>query len=247
MDVWAHRGFSSIYPENTMLAFERAVESGADGIEMDVHLSSDGWPVVIHDESLLRTGGVDRMVGECTLDELTHTVVSKTQGGRYNTTVPSFDEFCAFVRDSGTRANVELKSGVVYYPGLEEKVAAAVRKYRIEDRVIFSSFNWLSLVMIKKILPSVPCGLLFDSYMNARHIPLLAKRAGMEYLHPDFSCISDEMVREAEEAGIGINAWTINGEEQLRKLIGWGVKGAITNSPDMCLAVLGRFTRKRIY
>ncbi len=247
MDVWAHRGFSSIYPENTMLAFERAVESGADGIEMDVHLSSDGCPVVIHDESLFRTCGVEKMVGECTLDELTHTVASKTLGGRYNTTIPSFDEFCAFVRESGTRADVELKSGVVYYPGLEEKVAGIIRKYRIEDRIIFSSFNWLSLVIMKKLLPSVPCGLLFESHMNARHIAFLAKSAGMEFLHPDYNCIDDEMVREAKELGIGINAWTVNSEEDLRKLMEWDVKGCITNSPDMCLAVLGRFMRRRGY
>lgn len=229
-----------------MLAFERAVESGADGIEMDVHLSSDGFPVVIHDESLLRTAGVDRMVGECTLDELTHTVASRTQGGRYNTTIPSFDEFCAFVRESNTRADIELKTGVVYYPGLEEKVAEIVRKYGIEDRVIFSSFNWLSLVIMKRLLPSVPCGLLFESHMSVRHLSYEAKEAGVELLHPDFDSIDDEMVREAEEAGIGINAWTINGEEELRKLIEWNVKGCITNSPDMCLAVLGRFSRRRI-
>ncbi len=246
MDVWAHRGFSSIYPENTMLAFERAVESGADGIEMDVHLSSDGFPVVIHDESLLRTAGVDRMVWDCTLDELTHTVASRTQGGRYNTTIPSFDEFCSFVRESNTRADIELKTGVVYYPGLEEKVVEIVRKYRIEDRVIFSSFNWLSLVIMKRLLPSVPCGLLFESQMNVRHLSFEAKEAGIELLHPDFASIDDEMVREAEEAGIGINAWTINSEEELRKLMEWDVKGCITNSPDMCLAVLGRFSRRRI-
>ena len=245
MDVWAHRGFSSIYPENTMLAFEKAVESGADGIEMDVHLSSDGYPVVIHDESLLRTAGVDKKVGECTLDELTHTVASQTQGGRYNTTIPSFDEFCAFVKESNTRANIELKTGVVYYPGLEEKVVDTVRKYRLEDKIIFSSFNWLSLVLVKKLLPQVPCGLLFEYHMNARHLSYLAKAAGLELLHPDFPCISDEMVEESRELGIGINAWTINSEEELRKLMEWDVKGCITNSPDMCLAVLGRFTRRR--
>lgn len=67
----------------------------------------------------------------------------------------------------------------------------------------------------------------------------------MDLLHPDFALIDDEMVREAKDLGIGINAWTINSEEELRKLIAWDVKGCITNSPDMCLAVLGRFMRRR--
>ncbi len=246
MDVWAHRGFSAIYPENTMLAFEKAYESGADGIEMDVHLSKDGEPVVIHDESLLRTAGIDRMVGDCTLDELTHTVASLTQNGRYNTTIPSFDEFCRFISETGIRADVEIKTGVVYYPSIEEKVAAVIRKYHIEDRVIFSSFNWLSLVRCRALLPEVPCGLLFEHPMNVRHLSSLAGKCGIALLHPDYGCISDEMVAEAEKESVGINAWTINSEEQVRQLEAWNVKGLITNSPDMCLAVLGRYRAGRV-
>ncbi len=238
MKVWAHRGFSSIYPENTMLAFERAVESGAYGVEMDVHLSSDGYPVVIHDENLKRTCGIDRMVGECTLSELTSTIASKTQNDRFNTRIPSFEEFCAFVKESGTMANVEIKTGIVYYSGIEEKVAALIRKYEIEEQIIFSSFNWLSVELCKKLLPSVPCGLLFDSTQNARHLSYLAKTLGVEYLHPDYECITDEMVEECRKNGIGINAWTINDDSKMLKLKEWNVSGCITNSPDIALRVL---------
>ncbi len=238
MKVWAHRGFSSIYPENTMLAFERAVESGAYGVEMDVHLSSDGFPVVIHDESLLRTCGVDRMVGDCTLEELIHTVASKTQNDRFNVTIPSFEEFCAFVKESGTNANVEIKTGIVYYPGIEEKVVEIIKKYGIEEKIIFSSFNWLSLMICKRLIPSIPCGLLFEKHMNARHLAFEAASLGLEYLHPDFECITDEMVNECRENGIGINSWTINDDRKMIKLKEWNAAGCITNSPDIALRVL---------
>ena len=238
MKVWAHRGFSSIYPENTMLAFERAVESGSYGVEMDVHLSSDGRPVVIHDESLKRTCGIDKSVEECTFGELINTTSSKTQHDRFSVKIPSFEEFCAFVKKSGTKANIEIKTGVVYYPGIEEKVVELVKKYEIEESVIFSSFNWLSLGLLKRLIPHVPCGLLFDSSSSIRHIAYQAKECGFEYLHPDYSCITDEMVRECRECGVGINAWTVNDDEVIKKLIKWNVEGCITNSPDLALASL---------
>ncbi len=238
MKVWAHRGFSSIYPENTMLAFERAVESGSYGIEMDVHLSSDGKVVVIHDENLKRTCGVDKSVGECTFDELINTTASKTQNDRFNVRIPSFEEFCAFIKESGTMADIEIKTGVVYYPGIEEKVVELVKKYKIEEKVIFSSFNWLSLLLLKRLLPDVPCGLLFDAGADIRHIAYQAKECGIEYLHPDYSCITDEMVRECSECGVGINTWTVNDDAKIKKLLEWDVEGCITNSPDMALASL---------
>ncbi len=238
MKVWAHRGFSSIYPENTMLAFERAVESGAYGVEMDVHLSSDGKPVVIHDESLKRTCGIDKSVGECTFEELINTTASKTQNDRFSVKIPSFEEFCAFIKESGTMANIEIKTGVVYYPSIEEKVVELVKKYKIEEKVLFSSFNWLSLVLLKRLQPDIPCGLLFDASANIRHIAYEAKACGIEYLHPDYACITDEMVRECKECGVGINTWTVNDDAKIKKLVEWDVEGCITNSPDMALASL---------
>ena len=133
MIVWAHRGFSSRYPENTMVAFEAARDAGADGIETDVHLTKDGEVVVIHDENLLRTTGVDKKVCDCTLSEITKIKASKTMDDKFDAYVPSFEEFCAFIKESGMKANVELKTGVIYYPGIEEKVASLIKKYGIED------------------------------------------------------------------------------------------------------------------
>ena len=238
MKVWAHRGFSSIYPENTMLAFEKALECGAYGIEMDCHLSLDGEIVIIHDENLLRTCGVDKRVEECTFEELIKTRASRTQGDRFNTTIPSFEEFCSFIKKNPIMANIELKTGVVYYPHLEEKVIDMVKRYKIENKVLFSSFNWLSLVICKRLLPSVPVGLLFDLKDSIKHISYLARECGFEYLHPDYSCINDEMIYESRKEKIAINAWTIKSDEEIRRLDELKVEGIITNSPDIALGVI---------
>lgn len=240
MIVWAHRGFSSKYPENTMLAFRKAFEAGADGIETDVHLTKDGEVVVIHDENLLRTTGVDKMVGDCTLSEITAIKASKTMDDKFDSYIPSFDEFCAFIKESGMKANVELKTGVVYYPGIEEKVASVVKKYGIENNVIFSSFNPLSLIIMKKYLPECGLGFLFTSPINPRHISYLSKEVGYSYLHPEYKVIDGEMLKEAKECGLGINTWTVNAPEEMKTLMEWGVEGTITNCPDICLRMLGR-------
>ncbi|MGN1190291.1 MAG: glycerophosphodiester phosphodiesterase [Candidatus Ornithospirochaeta sp.] len=240
MIVWAHRGFSSQYPENTMLAFREAFKAGADGIETDVHLTKDGEVVVIHDENLLRTTGVDRMVSDCTLSEITAIKASKTMDDKFDAFIPSFDEFCAFIKESGMKANIELKTGVVYYPGIEEKVAECVKKYGIEENVIFSSFNPLSLVLMKRYLPMCGMGFLFTSPIDIRHISYLSREVGYSFLHPEYKVINKEMLEEAKECGLGINAWTVNTPEEMENLIAWGVEGTITNCPDMCLKVLGR-------
>ena len=240
MIVWAHRGFSSKYPENTMMAFEAARDAGADGIEMDVHLTKDGEVVVIHDENLLRTTGVDKMVGDCTLSEITAIKASKTMADKFDAYVPSFDEFCAFIKESGMKANVELKTGVIYYPGIEEKVASVVKKYGIEDKVIFSSFNPLSLVIMQRYLPECKMGFLFSNSINIKHISHLAKEVAFSYLHPDYKVISEEMLQETKACGLGINAWTIHDPEEVKRLMAWGVEGTITNDPEMCLKTIGR-------
>ena len=240
MLVWAHRGFSSNYPENTMLAFRKAKEVGADGIETDVHLTKDGEVVVIHDENLFRTTGINREVGDCTLSEITAIKASKTMENKFDTTIPSFDEFCAFIKESGMKANIELKTGIVYYPGIEEKVAFLVKKYGIEDRVIFSSFNPLSLVLMQRYLPECGKGFLFTNPINIRHISYLSREVGLAFLHPEYKVINSEMLKEAKTCGLGINVWTVDEPEKVENLLMWGVEGVITNDPEVCLKTLGR-------
>lgn len=241
MLVFGHRGFSGVYPENTMLSFRKAVEVGADGIELDVHLSKDGELMVIHDEKLLRTTGKEGEVADYTRSELEAIKASKTQDDRYEATIPSFEEYCAFASKEKIVTNVEIKTGIRWYKDIERKTVEMVYRFHLEDRIIFSSFNWLSVVRCKSVAPEIPCGLLFEQGgQDVRYLACQAKDHGIEFLHPDYRLVDKAMREECRENGIGLNVWTVNKEEQMKQLMEWGVRGAISNYPDMCLRLLGR-------
>lgn len=119
---FAHRGFSGQFPENTMLAFEKAVEAGADGIELDVQFSKDGELVIMHDETLNRTAGVDGVVKDYTLEQLKAMDVSGKWGDRYGSMeIPTLREYFTRFKNLPIITNIELKTGVFPYPGIEKE------------------------------------------------------------------------------------------------------------------------------
>lgn len=239
MKVLAHRGFSGNYPENTMLAFRKAIEAGADGIELDIHESRDGQLVIIHDENLIRTTGTDALVSDLTLAELTKTRASRTKDDAFDTPIPSFEEFCEFASNGSFITNVEIKTNNQWYQNIERKAIDMVRAYGLQDRIIFSSFNWISVLRARELAPEIPCGFLYDGNKHL-HLAPQTKDAGIQFMHPDFALLDDAIVAECRQNGIGLNVWTINEESQMRQLIDWDVNAAITNYPDMCLRLLGR-------
>ena len=115
-----------------------------------------------------------------------------------------------------------------------------IKKYGIEDKVIFSSFNPLSLVIMQRYLPECKMGFLFSNPINIKHISYLSKEVGFSFLHPEYKVLNEEMLEEAKACGLGINAWTINDPEEVKNLMAWGVEGTITNDPEMCLKTIGR-------
>ena len=122
MKVYAHRGYSGKYPENTMLAFRKAAETGCDGIELDVQLTKDGKIVVIHDETVDRTTTGTGRVKDYTYEELIKLDAAKLFGGKYGfCPIPSFEEYCQWAAGQDLVTNIEIKTGVYYYEGLEEK------------------------------------------------------------------------------------------------------------------------------
>lgn len=239
MKVLAHRGFSGNYPENTMLAFRKAIEAGADGIELDIHESRDGQLVIIHDENLIRTTGTDALVSDLTLSELTKTRASRTKDDAFDTPIPSFEEFCEFASNGSFITNVEIKTNNQWYQDIERKAIDMVRAYGLQDRIIFSSFNWISVLRARQLAPEIPCGFLYDGNKHL-HLAPQTKDAGIQYMHPSFDLLDDSIVSECRKNGIGLNVWTINEEAQMKQLIKWDVNAAITNYPDMCLRLSGR-------
>ena len=151
-EVFAHRGASGYAPENTLEAFLLAIEQGADGIELDVQLSKDGVPVVIHDETVDRVTGQSGFVKDFTLQELKEMVVLRERFAKYrDARIPTLREVLDAVRPSGIAVNIELKTGIYWYPEIEKKVAAIVEETGMKDRVIYSSFNHYSVQKLKSI------------------------------------------------------------------------------------------------
>lgn len=239
MKVIAHRGFSGVYPENTMLAFKKAIEVGADGIELDVHLSKDGQVMIIHDEALKRTTGMDGVVSDYTRAELEKISAGKTKNDEFGfTPIPSLDEYLAFMAEHKDKiTNIELKTAPVYYPGIEEKTLELVRKYDLENNVIYSSFNWLSIERMQRLKTLSQTGLLFSGMKlyNQAHI---IKALGINYFHPDFNDLTDEIVKSYLDEKVGLNVWTVNEIEDMKVCLSWNIDGLITNYPDRALSIV---------
>ena len=161
----AHRGFRSRYPENTMLAFRKAIEAGCDGIEFDVHLSKDGEAVIIHDEAVDRTTDGTGLVGQKTYHELKALNAAKPHPETIDfAPIPSLREYFEYIAEQPhIISNIELKTGVFVYEGIEEVVYQLMKEYKLINRCIVSSFNHESVLRMKKIDSAVTCGLLVDS------------------------------------------------------------------------------------
>lgn len=233
MKVLAHRGYSGKYPENTMTAFKKALEIGADGIELDVQLTNDGHVVVIHDETIDRTTDGCGLVRNYTLKELHAFDASAIKPGPWGKErIPTFDEYCSWVKDTDLITNVEIKSGKCYYRGLEAKTLAVVKKYGLEDRIIFSSFNHLSAFLIKTMDPHIACGLLAE-HGGIENAGDYCKDFGFKYYHPSQNELTEENIENLKENGIGLNVWTVDTLEKLQWLYEIGADSVITNWPEI--------------
>ena len=234
----AHRGFSGVYPENTMLAFRKAIEIGADGIELDVHLSKDGQVMIIHDEALKRTTGLDGVVSDYTRAELEKISAGKTKNDEFGfTPIPSLEEYLAFMAEHKDKfTNIELKTAPVYYPEIEEKTLELVRKFDLEKNIIYSSFNWLSIERMQRLGTISETGLLFSGMKlyNQAHI---IKSLGINYFHPDFNDLTDEIVKSYLDNKVGLNVWTVNEIEDMKVCLSWNIDGLITNFPDRAISI----------
>lgn len=234
MKVYAHRGYSGKYPENTMLAFQKAAETGCYGIELDVQLTRDGEVVVIHDEKIDRTTDGTGWVRDYTLAELKKFNASAAWNGKHPATqIPSFEEYCEWVKGTDLVTNVEIKSSVYYYEELEEKTLEIVKKHGIEKKILFSSFNHSSITLLRRLAPDIPCGALVEN-LDLGNPGYYCEKFDFQYYHPGMKALTEEMVVSCREHNIPLNVWTINDMGDLEQLYAWGCEGAITNYPGVC-------------
>lgn len=234
----AHRGFSGKYPENTMLAFTKAVEAGADGIEFDVHFSKDGEIVIIHDERIDRTTNGEGYVCDYTYDELSKFDASAGFMGVYGfNKIPTLREYFEYIKPiDGFITNIELKTSINEYPGIEKAVLDMVDEFGLADRIIISSFNHYSVMRAKEINSGIKCGYLTSCWIY--NFGEYTKSRGVEFVHPHFITLNESSVAEIISNGIGINTWTVNDESEVEHLYNLGVNAVISNFPDMTRRVV---------
>lgn len=236
--VWAHRGASGYAPENTLEAFALADKMKADGIELDVHLSKDGEIIVTHDENVQRvTCDVDAMVKDLTLAELKKLDVYNGIEGYRNVRIPTLPEVLDFLKTNNLYLNIELKTGVVLYDGIEQKTIDAVRAAGLQDRVIYSSFNHYSLMLVRQIDPEARIGLLYSEALIEPHA--YAQRIHANAIHPFYPTLMvPGTVEGCLKNGIEINPWTVNDEQAMKQLKSVGCHALITNYPDVCRKIV---------
>ena len=234
--IFAHRGASAYAPENTMEAFALAVKQEADGIELDVQMTKDGQVVVIHDETIDRVSDGKGAVRDYTLEELRKFSFSNHMENYKEAAIPTLKEVLEFLKPTNLELNIELKTGIYWYPGLEEKTMELVKEAGMEDRVIYSSFNHYSVQKILELDSNAQCAYLYsDVILN---VDKYAKNAGVCGLHPSvYHLKMAEFLKEYQESGLKVRVWTVNKKEDMEKFIKADLEAVITNYPDKALEI----------
>lgn len=236
--ILGHRGASHYAPENTLPAFEMALDQGADGVELDVHLSKDGELVVMHDERVDRTTNGHGFIKDFTMDELKRLDACCGMTGYAGVTVPTLNEVYGLFRATDKMINVEIKTDIIDYPGICEKLLALEDSMGMNGRIVYSSFNHYTVTELKTLRPEAKIGLLYMSMI--REPWEYAARINAQALHPHFITLSKtpDMAAECARLGIETNVWTVNESEWMERLAALGVTSIITNKPDLARTVI---------
>jgi glycerophosphoryl diester phosphodiesterase len=227
--VFAHRGCSALAPENTMEAFDRGLAVGADGLELDVHLSRDGVVVVHHDRTLDRTTSLNGPIADRTADELR------------GVAVPTLAEVLA--RHRAPRVIVELKEN---REALARAAVDVVRRAGAVHRVCFGSFGWRVLRAVRSLEPAVATSAAREEvrwalYRSWCRWPV-HRVSYSGYQVPEFAgrtrVVSPRFVEYAHRAGLAVQVWTVDTDAAARRLLEWGVDAVITDRPDVVVPIV---------
>jgi glycerophosphoryl diester phosphodiesterase len=240
--VVGHRGAPAYAPENTLASFRRALELGADMVECDVHLTADGTPIVIHDETLDRTSD-----GCGPVDRAQRADVRRLDAGAWfdpsfaGERIPTLDELLDWASGRVAVA-IELK-GVPYpHPQLVELTVAALRRHAMLDRAALIAFDHPSLAEARRIDPNVTCGVLYAC--RPVDAPALAHAVGAEALLPEWSFVVAEDVAHAHAAGLVVQPWESSDAQVITSLLAAGVDGVASDRPDVARAAVDAAARE---
>lgn len=236
----AHRGFSGWYPENTLLAFSKALDLGVQAIELDVQLSRDGEVMIFHDEDLQRITGVRGWLKDLTRVELKQLDAAGEFKGVYGkNSIPTLDEYLELTAGVDVITFIELKNSMVLYPGLEEKVANRVEAFRQNAKVILYSANHRSVKHFGSLAPEVKLLFPFDNWIY--DYGAYCRKHGITRCMPYFRALNPVIVAEIKANGVKLYPWTVDDPADMRSMIELGVDGMLTNRPDLLQQVITQY------
>lgn len=234
--VFAHRGGRKWAPENTLSAFGKTIELGADGIELDIQRCASGELVVFHDSNLSRTtNGAGRIV-DCTLSELKRLSAGIWFGLEFaDERIPTLEQVLSQV-DGQLILNIEIKNLPERYPGIEDDLAEHLGRYQHPEKVVISSFDHRVIASMSKKYPDYTYAVLMSAIPD--DIAAYAASLNAQYWNPEHEFLEPESVQQAKSAGMKILPWTANSDRQWSRLLFLGVDGIITDDPEGLVAFL---------
>ena len=244
MKIFAHRGASGDYPENTILAFNKALSLNIYGIELDVHKSKDGHLVVIHDEDIQRTFKGKGLVMKHTLSELKKFDCRKFEFIKnLDCKIPTLREVFELIKDTDIILNIEAKTDLIHYD-LEQDVLDLIKEYNFEDKVLIFSFNHKCINLFKSLDNKLKYGALYDSekdYESEANIVEHAKKLGVYSLNLSKDLVTKEIVNLAHENKLKVFVYTVNDPIIMRKMIKYNVDGVFSDYPDLMNEVIKEY------
>ena len=235
----AHRGYSACYPENTLAAFNGAIDAGAHMIELDVCLSRDRHLVVIHDETVDRTTNGTGAVKALTMDQLGRLDAGSWFDPRFNTErLPTLAQVLDAAKGH-LLVNIEIKPEAFEADGpadaVERQVLNLVREKNMLDEVLVSSFEWLMLENIRKLEPRIALGLLSDIPADERLRRWYQRTIGFSW-HPDFRVLTRQQVDSLHDLGARVFPYAVDGRIDSLGMLAMGVDGLIVDDPRQMTA-----------
>lgn len=224
-----HRGTKGYASENSLFSFEKAIEMGVDGIELDVHLSLDGQIIVIHDDTIDRTTNGKGFVNTLSLQELKTFRINEKQASELEQQIPTLNEVFDLVNLT-CFINIELKG-----KGTASAVVALIEKYIWEKNwkyanFLVSSFDWNAVQEVRFLNENIPIGILTETNLDLAFS--FAKFMKAEAIHPEFHLLTQDNTAQIQAKGIQVFPWTVNEYEAIQKIKTYNVNGIITDFPD---------------
>ena len=243
--VIAHRGWSGSYPENTLIGMREAIRLGCHMIEFDISFTKDRRAIIFHDDTLDRVTNSFASLSDCTYNELRKIDVGSWFHPKYaGTRMPSLEEILLIAKGSGIMVNIEIKVGCwedeEKGDNVEYQIAHAVRKFKVEDRVLVSSFKWDFIKRIHRVAPEIKTALLHRKDVGKLDPFQLKETYGCSSFNLNIQELTQKFVNKCHDAKLKIFTYTVNSYTDMETCLHMNIDGIITNHPNR----LFRFLKK---